>query len=93
MNNQESKSKPADSEQRSGKGLSVQRLVRPLGFPPQVWEALREIQMAQSRLEEDYPRFNEAGQKYAVECAAANLRHAHAKIMHFADEVERAVMA
>lgn len=28
MSNQKSKSKPADSEQRSGKGLSVQRLVR-----------------------------------------------------------------
>lgn len=27
MNNQESKSKSADSEQRSGKGLSVQRIV------------------------------------------------------------------
>ena len=28
MNNQESKSKPSDSDQGSGKGLSVQRLVR-----------------------------------------------------------------
>lgn len=33
MNNQKSKSKPADSEQRSGKGLSVQRLVRRLLAP------------------------------------------------------------
>ena len=30
MNNQKLKSKPPDSEQRSGKGLSVQRLVRVL---------------------------------------------------------------
>lgn len=66
------------------------RVGRPTGFPPQVWAALREIQMAQARIEIDYPNFDEAGRKYVIACVAASLRKAHAQIAHYVDEVKRA---
>jgi hypothetical protein len=46
-----------------------------------------EIRAAQQRLEDDYPTFNMAGKQFAVESAAAALRHAHANIMTYVAEV------
>lgn len=63
---------------------------RPIGFPPQVWDALIEIRYAQQRLEDDYPNWNESGKKYAVESSALALRRAHQRIMHYVKEVEDA---
>jgi hypothetical protein len=68
-------------------GVVLQRLVRPIGFPPAVWHALLEIREAQKRLEDDYPCYNESGKRFAVESAAAALRHAHANIMTYVAEV------
>lgn len=63
---------------------------RPIGFPPQVWLALLAVRQAQARLEDDLPRYNPAGQKFAIESATASLRDAHAQLMHFVEEVQKA---
>jgi len=71
----------------SAPALRCEALVRPPGFPPQVWTALQEIRTAQKRLEDDYPQYNESGKHYAIESASSALRHAHAQIMHYVAEV------
>lgn len=65
----------------------VHRMVRPIGFPPQVWSALMEVRAAQAKLEDDYPKWNASGKEYAVRTAAAALRHAHAQLMNYVAEV------
>ena len=70
-------------------GVGSGTLVRPPGFPPSVWVALQEVRHAQKRLEDDYPRWNEAGKKHAVESAAAALRRAHVELTSYVAEVAR----
>jgi hypothetical protein len=77
---------PSTENQRAA-GVVLHRLVRPIGFPPAVWHALLEIREAQKRLEDDYPRYNESGKRFAVESAAAALRQAHANIMTYVAQV------
>ena len=81
-------STPEINSRPAAAGRCLERLVRPIGFPPQVWVALMEIRAAQQRLEDDYPTFNMAGKQFAVKSAAAALRNAHVQIMHYVAEVE-----
>ena len=76
-----------DSKNETPKPVGSGDLVRPPGFPPSVWKALQEVRHAQKRLEDDFPTWNDAGKKYAVESAATSLRRAHSEIMHYVAEV------
>lgn len=80
------------ASERTRNGDSLNILVRrPIGCPPQVWDALLEIHYAQQRLEDDYPNWTAHGKKYAVESAVLALRQAHQRIMHYVLEVENAI--